>query len=124
MKYYEHLNDENLLVLQNRLEEELPVHRIEVSYDMGWQVRSSGGKYGSRTGYGLLIGARTKKVLDSTVFNKKCTLCTRQYSQTGSYENIKKHNCTMNYQGTSKSMEAEALVQMLQRAPEKSNVSI
>jgi len=87
-------------------------------------VRSSGGKYGSRTGYGLLIGARTKKVLDSTLFNKKCTLCTRHYSQTGSYENVKKHNCTMNYQGTSKSMEAEALVQMLQRAPEKSNVSI
>jgi len=73
------------------LEEELPIHHIEVSYDMGWQVRSSGGKYGSRTGYGLLIGARTKKVLDSTLFNKKCTLCTRHYSQTGSYENVKKN---------------------------------
>jgi len=47
------------------------MHHIEVSYDMGWQVRSSGGKYGSHTGQGLLIGVRTKMVLDSTVFNKK-----------------------------------------------------
>jgi hypothetical protein len=38
---------------------------------MGWQVRSSGGKYRSSTGHAVLIGAWSKKVLDSVVFNKK-----------------------------------------------------
>jgi hypothetical protein len=42
-----------------------PRYRIEASFDMGWQVRLSGGKYGSSTGHGLLIGALSKNVLDS-----------------------------------------------------------
>jgi len=45
----------------NLLEDELPLHRIQASFDMGWQVRSSGHKYASPTGHGLLIGALTKK---------------------------------------------------------------
>jgi hypothetical protein len=46
---------------QNLLEEEVPLHRIQASFDMGWQVRSSGHKYASPTGHGLLIGTLTKK---------------------------------------------------------------
>lgn len=117
-------NDNVHNVVQNRLEDDLLLHRIEASYDMGWQVRSSGGKYGSRTGHGLLIRARTKKVLDSVVLNKKCSICEKHYSQVGSYNDVKNHKCMKNYEGTSKSMEAEALVTMLQRAPEKHSVSI
>jgi hypothetical protein len=56
---------------QNFLQNDEPLHRIVALYDMGWQVRSSGGKYGSRTGHALLIGATTKKVLDSIIYNKK-----------------------------------------------------
>ncbi len=62
---------------QTLLEDTLPRYRVEASFDMGWQVRSSGGKYGSSTGHGLLIGAQSKKVLDSIVFNKKCATCTK-----------------------------------------------
>lgn len=83
-----------------------------------------GGKYGSRTGHGLFIGVRTKKVLDSVVYNQKCSICDSHYSLTGSYENVKRHKCTIKYQGTSKSVEAEGLVTMLLRAPEKKSVSI
>jgi len=53
------------------LEQEIPLHRIQASYDMGWQVRSSGHKYASPKGHALLIGTLTKKVLDSVVHNKK-----------------------------------------------------
>jgi hypothetical protein len=71
-----HTTDSN--VPQTLLEEEIPRFRVEASFDMGWQVRSSGGKYGSSTGHGLLIGALSKKVLDSVVYNKKCAVCTKK----------------------------------------------
>jgi len=68
----ETVNENNNPIDQHLLVQELPLHRIQASYDMGWQVRSSGGKYGFATGHGLLVGALTKKVLDSVVYNKKC----------------------------------------------------
>ena len=71
-----------------------------------------------------LIGTLTTKVLDGVVCNKKCGMCTTHYSWYGSYENVKKHNCVCNYEGTSKAMEAAALVEMLARAPEKLNMCI
>jgi hypothetical protein len=62
-------------------------------------------------------------VLDSTVFSKHCAKCTKQnLLRKGPVE--KKHNCVKNYEGTSKSMEAAGLVQLLKRAPEKNSVSI
>ncbi len=115
----ETVNDRNCFVLQNILEDDLPLHRVEASFDMGWHLWSSGGKYGSRTKHGLLIGAQTKKVLDSVVFNKKCNTCEVHYLLEGNYDNVMKHKCMRNYQGTSKAMEADALVTMLDRAPEK-----
>jgi len=63
---------------QTLIEDCVPRVRIEASYDMGWQVRSSGGKYGSPTGHGLMIGALSKKVLNSVVYNKKCATCTKR----------------------------------------------
>jgi hypothetical protein len=85
---------------------------------MGWQVHSSDGKYGSSTGHGLMIGALSKKVLDSTVFNKKCAKCTNRKDKAC------QHNCLKNFEGSSKSMEAAALTQMLKRIPEEKGVSI
>jgi hypothetical protein len=85
---------------------------------MGWQVRSSGGKYGSSMGHGLMIGALSKKVLDSIVFNKKCAKCTKRKNCDS------KHNCMKNFDGSSKSMEAVALTTMLIRLPEEKGVSI
>jgi hypothetical protein len=110
-------------VQQHLLEKEISLHCIQESYDMGWQVRSSGHKYASPSGHELLIGTLTKKVLDSVVYNKRCGVCTAHYSQYSSYENVKKHDCVRNYKRTSKAMEATALVKMLARAPEKLNVS-
>jgi hypothetical protein len=87
-------------------------------------VRSSGGKYGFSTGHALLIGAITKKVLDSTVLNKKCGVCVKHLRHTGSMDNVKNHCCVKNYEGTSKSMRATALVKMLIRMLEEKGVSI
>jgi hypothetical protein len=118
------LNDEDHPVEQTFLQRDIPIHRIEASFDMGWQVRSSGGKYGSSTGHALLIGARSKKVLDSTLFNKTCGICTKHERCTGSLDNVRMHICVKNYEGSSKSMEAAALVKMLIQSPEVNAVSV
>ncbi len=76
----ETLYEDNNIIVQNFLEEEELLHCIQASYDMAWQVRSSGGKYGSPTGHGLLVGALTNKVLDSVVYNKKSGICTKHFS--------------------------------------------
>jgi hypothetical protein len=111
-------NVPNSLIEQSTLEVAAPRFRVEASYDMRWQVRSSGGKYGSSTGHGLMIGALSKKVLDSIVFNKKCAKCTKRKNCDS------KHNCMKNFDGSSKSMEAAALTKMLIRLPEEKGVSI
>jgi hypothetical protein len=102
-------------VQQTLLELDSPLHQVEASFDMGWQVCSSGGKYGSSIGHVILIGARTKKVLESIVFNKNCGVCTKHVKRTGSMENVLKHICVRNYFNSSKSMDATALVKMLTR---------
>jgi hypothetical protein len=51
-------------------------------------VHLPGGKYGSPTGHGMLIGAFTKKVLDRVVYNKKCGVFTKHSSRAGSFENV------------------------------------
>jgi hypothetical protein len=120
------LGDERYIVPQHFLLQDLPVHNVEASFDMGWQVRSSGGKYGSSTGHALLIGARSRKVLDSVIFNKKCGVCTKHKKRTGiaNDEKVCHHYCVKNYDGSSKSMEAAALVKMLLRIPEETSISI
>jgi len=77
----------------------IPLHCVAASYDMGWQVRSPGGKYGSLTGHGLLVRAISKKVLDSVVYNKKCGTCMRHYSPFSNYDNVKTHKCVTTMKG-------------------------
>jgi ribosomal protein L37AE/L43A len=103
----------------------LPIPRIMASFDMDWQVRSSGRKYGSCTGHAMLIGAHSRKIMDSIVYNKRCTICNKHKQrriETGQI--VKKHECMKNYDGTSKSMKAAALVSMLCHTPQEKGVSI
>jgi hypothetical protein len=106
----EKVNEENNLIQQNLLEEALSLHCIQASCDMGWQVCSPGGKYASPTGHGLLIGVLTNEVLDNIAYKKKIGICRKQFSCTGTYQNVKKRKCMINYQGTSKAMGAQALL--------------
>jgi len=61
---------------------------------------------------------------DSIVYNKNCTAWIKHMSLTVSYIGVKNHYCLKNFVGTSKSMEALALVQMLNRAFELSSISV
>ena len=50
---------------------------LDVSYDMGWQKRSSGRRYDSTSGHSFLIGLRSQKIIGFIVYSKKCKLCDR-----------------------------------------------
>ena len=51
---------------------------LTVSYDMGWQRRSSGNNYASLSGHGFLIGVHTRRVIACVVFSKKCLICEKK----------------------------------------------
>lgn len=63
-------------------------------------------------------------MLDSTVFNKKCVLCTKIYRCHGSDQTVKKHKCVKNNEGSSKTMEAAGLVKMLSQILGEKGVSV
>jgi hypothetical protein len=98
--------------LQKVFETDRLVHCPQASYDMGWQVRSSGGRNASPTGHGMLIGLLKKKVLDSIVYNKKCDTYTVHCSLHSNYDNVKSHKCVRNYTRTSKAIEAAGLSEL------------
>ena len=84
--------------------------KLTASYDMGWQQKSSGRKYDSNSGHGLLIGSNTKKVIGFRVKSKTCRVCS-----TAKRENlhIPDHFCTKNHMRSSKAMEVDALLDLV-----------
>jgi hypothetical protein len=72
----------------------------------------------------LLIGALSKKVMDSVTFNKNCGVCKKHKNQSGSTDVVRKHLCVKSYDGSSKSMEVAALTKMLTCMPEEKSVCI
>ena len=83
---------------------------ITASYDFGWEKRSSGNRYDSLSGRGAVIGAYTRKVLCYVVKAKKCSVC-----MSAARKNIEPpaHYCVKNHEGSSKSMEGAAAVELL-----------
>jgi len=49
--------------------------KLTISYDMGWNKRSSGNKYDSISGHGFVLGKNTKKILQHRVLSKVCSKC-------------------------------------------------
>ena len=49
------------LVARNKLS--YPYDTLTVSYDMGWNKRSTVTRYDSVSGHGIILGARTKKLI-------------------------------------------------------------
>ena len=57
--------------------DELPAQAngLTVCYDMGWNKRSSGNRYDSVSGHGIIIGAFSKKILCFRPVSKVCMFC-------------------------------------------------
>lgn len=80
-----------------------------ISYDMGWQKRSSGHKYDSMSGHGMMVGQNTNKVLGYRVKSKDCRTC-KKIKNT---DKIPTHKCPKNHVGSSKAMEVDSILEML-----------
>ena len=54
---------------------------LTVSYDMGWNKRSSGHIYNSLSGHAFIIGAHTRRIIDCVVFSKKCDIYSKRMNK-------------------------------------------
>ena len=48
---------------------------ITVSFDTGWNKRSSSNRYDSLSGHALIIGCLSKKIVGAIVSSKMCRVC-------------------------------------------------
>ena len=55
----------------NKVEKRIRTISISVSYDMGWQKRSTGRIYDSVSRHGFFIGRRTKNVISMGITKKE-----------------------------------------------------
>ena len=102
--------DHTIFLSNGKLRSDVPPVGLHTSYDMGWQKRSSGRRYDSPSGHGLLVGQKNKSVLCHKVFSKWCRTCDME-RENG--ERVPDHICPKNYGGkSSKSMEADAALNM------------
>ena len=83
-----------------------------VMYDMGWNKRSIGNKYDSISGHGFVLGGNLKKIM-----NYRCMLkCSKICAQAERTKVLVDHKCPKNHDDSSKSMETEAIYQMVKDA--------
>ena len=88
----------------------LPKVGIKIGYDMGWQKRSGGTKYDSMSGHSFYVGLNNNKIVRYVVLSKHCWYCLYQKMKG---KIIKKHDCSMNYEGkSSKAMEADGALRI------------
>ena len=74
---------------------------------MGWQCKGSGKSYNSKSGHAVLIGKNTGKILNFATRITNCMQCDKDKSIP--------HDCRMNWGGSSKAMEGDAAVELLQK---------
>ncbi|XP_068698222.1 uncharacterized protein [Montipora foliosa] len=90
--------------------------RLVASYDMAWQRRSNGRTYNSLSGHGSLIGKETGKIIGVGTRITACRVCDTAASS--QKEPKKKHDCRVNWDGSSKGMEPNLAVEMLNTVKE------
>ena len=79
----------------------LPVG-MTVSFDMSWNKRSSSNVCNSLSGYALMIGYKSKKIIAGIISSKICRICS---SAGKNDEDLPTHVYSKNYDGSSKAMD-------------------
>ena len=83
---------------------------------MGWSKRSSGRRYDSQSGHGVLIGQSSKKIIDCVLYTKSCHICA---NAAGKSIEPRQHECTIKWTKSSKSMECKGIVHLCCEAQKK-----
>jgi hypothetical protein len=94
---------------------------IQSMYHMAWaDKRPARLTYNSLSGHGLMIGSRTKRVICSQNYLKKCRKCEIHGRQSAHNKipadaPVSKHHCPRNHKGSSKGMEAKAVLECIEK---------
>ena len=80
---------------------------------MGCQKRSSGRIYDCSIGHSLIIGGRIKEIIGTVLYSKACQKCDAAKKRG---EESEEHKCPKNFEGSSKSMEASTILNMVEDA--------
>ena len=80
---------------------------------MGWQKRSSGRRYDSSSVDEFIVDGRKKGIIRMVLYSKACRKCD---SAEKKGEETEEHECPNNFEGSSKSMEASAILKMVEDA--------
>ena len=91
---------------------------ITVSFDIGWNERSSGNRYDSLSGHAMIIGCLSKKIVGAIVSRKMCRVCS---SAEEHGEEPSDHVCPKNYDATSNAMETDAALHLYKELYPNSN---
>jgi hypothetical protein len=79
---------------------------------MAWQQRSSGHNCNSPSGHALMVGALSRKPLLLCVKSKVCLYCSSYKKKFPEELEVPPHECWKNHLGSSKSMEAQACLEL------------
>ena len=86
--------------------------RISITFDGGWQKRSSGRRYDSLSGHAFPCGALCGNPIGIALKSKFCRICAR-FTALGVSPIPEHAKCTKNHTGSSISMEADSLLDMI-----------
>ena len=89
--------------------------RIKAGTDMGWQQKGSGRRYNSQSGHCFFIAERTRMVIAKALCSKACSQCKSWYTCHPVTEEPPPHDCTINHEGSSGSMEPIAVLQLYEQ---------
>ena len=87
--------------------------KLTVTYDMGWQKRSSGRRYDSSSGHAFIIVERSKGIIGMALYSKASRKC--DFAENRG-EEAEEHKCPKKFEGSSKSMEASDIFKMVEDA--------
>ncbi|XP_062579139.1 uncharacterized protein LOC134241063 [Saccostrea cucullata] len=110
--------------LQKELEmmnEEMNENGLVVAVDAGWQKRGSGKTYDSLSGHCSMVGPLSDKVLSYSLRSKNCRVCSVAESTN---KNPAAHECSKNWEGSSKAMEADMVIEMVQDLQKSKGITI
>ena len=79
---------------------------------MGWQKRSSSRIYDSYSGHTFIIGERRNGIIGMVLYYKACRKCDSAENRGEAEE----HECSKNFEISSKSMEDYAILKMVEDA--------
>ena len=94
---------------------------ITVSFDTGWNKRSSSNRYDSLSGHALMIGCISKKTVETIVSSKVCRVCNLAEENS---EEPPDHIYPKNYDGSSNAMEADAALHLYKELYQKSSKNL